>query len=34
MPYTRLLDVSIPEEEIMANMHEKCRYNIRLAEKR
>ena len=34
MSFTRLLDMNMTEEEILAGMHEKCRYNIRLAEKR
>ncbi len=33
-PYTRLIDLKKPESEILSEMHEKWRYNIRLAEKR
>jgi hypothetical protein len=33
-PYTRILDLTLTETDLMAQMHEKCRYNIRLAEKR
>ncbi len=33
-PHTRLIDLSLSSEEILAQMHEKGRYNIRLAEKR
>ncbi len=34
VPYTRYIDLSVSLGEIMAQMHEKGRYNIRLAEKR
>lgn len=33
-PYTRLIDLKKSESEIFSEMHEKWRYNIRLAEKR
>lgn len=33
-PHTRVLDLSLNEDEILAQMHEKWRYNIRLATKR
>lgn len=33
-PHTRVLDLTLPEEDILKQMHEKGRYNIRLAEKR
>lgn len=33
-PVTALLDLTTPEEELMANFAEKGRYNIRLATKR
>ncbi len=33
-PHTRVLDLSLSENEILAQMHEKWRYNIRLAAKR
>jgi lipid II:glycine glycyltransferase (peptidoglycan interpeptide bridge formation enzyme) len=33
-PHTRILDLTLTESDLMAAMHEKCRYNIRLAEKR
>lgn len=33
-PHTRVLDLTLTESDLMAVMHEKCRYNIRLAEKR
>lgn len=33
-PYTRVLDLTQDENELLSQMHEKGRYNIRLAEKR
>ncbi len=33
-PYTRVLDLTLTEDEILAQMHEKWRYNIRTAIKR
>jgi lipid II:glycine glycyltransferase (peptidoglycan interpeptide bridge formation enzyme) len=33
-PHTRVLDLSLSEDEILSQMHEKWRYNIRLAAKR
>lgn len=33
-PYTALLDLSLTPDDLLARMHEKCRYNIRLAQKR
>lgn len=33
-PYTRVLDLTIDESSLLAQMHEKWRYNIRLAQKR
>ncbi len=33
-PHTRILDLTKTEDEILAQMHEKWRYNIRLASKR
>ncbi len=33
-PYTRVLDLTLAEDELLAQMHEKWRYNIRLAGKR
>ena len=33
-PWTRTIDLALGEEEIQRNMHEKGRYNIRLAWKR
>ena len=33
-PYTIVIDLDVSEEEILAQMKEKGRYNIRLAEKR
>ena len=33
-PYTRIINLSQSEEEILSGMHEKWRYNIRLATKR
>lgn len=33
-PYTRAIDLTVSEGEILSQMHEKWRYNIRLAEKR
>ena len=32
--HTRIIDLTIKEEEILAAMKQKCRYNIRLAEKK
>lgn len=34
VPYTRTIDLTLPIEDIFKGMHEKWRYNIRLAEKR
>ena len=33
-PYTRYIDLTLSEEEILSQMHEKWRYNIRLASKK
>lgn len=33
-PYTRIIDLESSEDQILAGMHEKGRYNIRLSEKR
>jgi hypothetical protein len=33
-PHTRLLDITQSEDELLSQMHEKGRYNIRLAQKR
>ena len=33
-PHTRIIDLSLSEDQILAQMHEKGRYNIRLATKR
>ncbi len=33
-PHTRVLDLTLTEDELLAQMHEKWRYNIRLAGKR
>ncbi len=33
-PYTRIIDLTQSEDEILWNMHEKGRYNIRLSQKR
>lgn len=33
-PYTRILDLTKSEEDLFSDMSEKCRYSIRLAEKR
>ena len=33
-PYTRIIDLMLSEDDILRGMHEKWRYNIRLAEKR
>lgn len=34
MPFTQILSLHKSEAEILSSMHEKCRYNIRLSEKR
>lgn len=33
-PYTRVLDLTLDDTSLLTQMHEKGRYNIRLAEKR
>jgi lipid II:glycine glycyltransferase (peptidoglycan interpeptide bridge formation enzyme) len=33
-PYTQILNLSYSEDHLLSHMHEKCRYNIRLAQKR
>lgn len=33
-PYTRVIDLTVSEEAVQAQMHEKGRYHVRLAEKR
>lgn len=33
-PYTRIIDLTVPEDAVQAQMHEKGRYHVRLAQKR